>query len=477
MPDYPAIRMFIAGEWVSRDGEDVLNPADASVIGTVPHATPADLEAALASSESGFRTWRALHPEKRHEIMTHAIALLRERVDTIAHTISLEQGKPMAQARAEILRGADLMVWDAEEGRRAYGRVVPSGADHRNIVVKEPIGSVAAFTPWSAPTSAPSRKIGGALAAGCSIILKASEETPGGAVELVRCFQEAGIPKGVINLVFGVPAEISARLIAAPQTRLITFTGSVPVGIHLAGLAAAHLKPVVMELGGHSPVFVLEDADPVETAKLSAAAKFRNAGQVCISPTRFFVHEAIHEKFLAAFAEAVSTIRIGSGQEDGVQMGPLANMRRVQAMEALVGDALAKGARLLTGGKRPQRPGYFFEPTVLADVPDDADIMKTEPFGPVAAIQAFRDVDDAISTANSLEYGLAAYIFSDRASMIEHISSSLEVGHISVNHFGGGVPESPFGGVKHSGIGREGGLEGLESYFTTKYISHRLRSH
>jgi succinate-semialdehyde dehydrogenase/glutarate-semialdehyde dehydrogenase len=232
-----------------------------------------------------------------------------------------------------------------------------------------------------------------------------------------------------------------------------------------------------MELGGHSPVFVFEDADPVETAKLSAAAKFRNAGQVCISPTRFFVHEAIHEKFLTAFAEAVSTIRIGSGQEDGVQMGPLANMRRVQAMEALVGDALAKGARLLTGGKRPQRPGYFFEPTVLADVPDDADIMKTEPFGPVAAIQAFRDVDDAISTANSLEYGLAAYVFSDRASMIEHISSSLEVGHISVNHFGGGVPESPFGGVKHSGIGREGGLEGLESYFTTKYISHRLRSH
>jgi len=477
MPDYPAIRMFIAGEWVSRDGEDVLNPADASVIGTVPHATPADLEAALASSESGFRTWRTLHPEKRHEIMTHAIALLRERVDTIAHTISLEQGKPMAQARAEILRGADLMVWDAEEGRRAYGRVVPSGADHRNIVVKEPIGPVAAFTPWSAPTSAPGRKIGGALAAGCSIILKASEETPGGAVELVRCFEEAGIPKGVINLVFGVPAEISARLIAAPQTRLITFTGSVPVGIHLAGLAAAHLKPVVMELGGHSPVFVLEDADPVETAKLSAAAKFRNAGQVCISPTRFFVHEAIHEKFLAAFAEAVSTIRIGSGQEDGVQMGPLANMRRVRAMEALVGDALAKGARLLTGGKRPQRPGYFFEPTVLADVPDDADIMRTEPFGPVAAIQAFRDVDDAISTANSLEYGLAAYIFSDCASMIEHISSSLEVGHISVNHFGGGVPESPFGGVKHSGIGREGGLEGLESYLTTKYISHRLRSH
>lgn len=476
MSHYPAIRMFIDGEWISREGEDVLNPADESVIGSVPHASPADLDAALASSEAGFRVWRAMHPEKRHEIMVNAIALLREHAGSIARTISLEQGKPQAQARSEVLRGADLMIWDAEEGRRAYGRVVPSGPDYRNIVVKEPIGPVAAFTPWSAPTSAPGRKIGGALAAGCSIILKASEETPGGAVELVRCFEEAGLPKGVINLVFGVPANVSEHLIAAPATRLITFTGSVPVGIKLAQLAAAHLKPVVMELGGHSPVFVCEDADPVETAGLSAAAKFRNSGQVCISPTRFFVHESIHQRFLAAFAKAAAAVQVGGSDEDGVQMGPLANIRRVRAMEEMVGDALARGARLVTGGKRPDRHGYFFEPTILADTPDDAAIMKTEPFGPIASVVAYRDLEEAISRANALEYGLAAYVFSERASVIERISRELEVGHVSINHFGGGVPESPFGGVKHSGIGREGGQEGLESYFATKYISHRLRS-
>lgn len=475
MSGYPLIRMFIGGEWIVRDGAEIVDPADGAVIGQVPHATAADLDDALAAAATGFGVWRGMSPSERHDIILRAVGLVRDRADHIASVISREQGKPLAQALAEVQRGADLIVWDAEEGRRAYGRVIPSAPGWRNFVTREPIGPVVAFTPWSAPMSAPGRKIGGALAAGCSIVLKASEETPGGAVELVRCFEEAGVPAGVVNLVFGVPADVSEHLIAAPQSRLVTFTGSVPVGIHLAGLSARALKPVIMELGGHSPVFVCRDADPVVVARLAASAKFRNAGQVCISPTRFFVHHAIHDAFLDEFARAASAVKVGGHTEPGVEMGPLANLRRVEAMEGAVGDAVARGARIVTGGRRPARPGFFFEPTVLAEVPPDATVMTTEPFGPVAAVAAWSDLDEAIEAANSLDYGLAAYAFSDSATLLDRITDRLEVGHLSINHFGGGVPESPFGGVKLSGLGREGGQEGLEGYFSIKYVSHRTR--
>lgn len=475
MSGYLSIRMFIDGEWISRDGAEILNPSNGSMLGHVPHATSSDLDAATAAALRGFKIWRDMSPEARHEIIIRAVALLRDRADEIAAIISLEQGKPRAQARAEVLRGADLILWDAEEGRRAYGRVVPSATGWRNLVIKEPIGPVAAFTPWSAPTSAPGRKIGGALAAGCSIVLKASEETPGGAVHLVRCFEEAGLPRGVINLVFGVPSEVSEHLIAAAQTRLVTFTGSVPVGIHLAGLAARQLKPVIMELGGHSPVFVCADADAAAVARLAATAKFRNAGQVCISPTRFFLHEAVHDTFVAEFSRAAAAVRLGGSDDPDAQMGPLANPRRVDAMREMVEDALSRGAKLATGGKQPDRPGYFFEPTVLTQVPTDALVMRNEPFGPIAAVTSWSDLDEAIELANGLEYGLAAYAFSDSAVTLNHIATRLEVGHLSINHFGGGVPESPFGGVKYSGIGREGGQEGLEGYFVTKYVSHRMQ--
>lgn len=473
MSAYPEIKMFIGGKWIPRAGEDILNPSDETVIGQVPHATNDDLDAALQAARKGFATWRRMSPEDRHGIILKAIGLLRERADTIAEIISLEQGKSVASARAEVQRGADLMVWDAEEGRRVYGRVIPAAADYRNIVVKEPVGPVAAFTPWSAPTSSPGRKIGGALAAGCSIILKAAEETPGGAVSLVRCFEEAGIPEGVINLVFGVPAEISSYLIASPLSRLVTFTGSVPVGIHLAKLAAEQMKPAIMELGGHSPVIVCEDADPEKAAKLGATGKFRNSGQVCISPTRFFVHRSIHDTFLAQFTKTASEVTVGGFGEDA-QMGPLANIRRVNAMQEMVDDAVARGAKIETGGKRLDRAGYFFPPTVLSNVPADANVMRSEPFGPIAVVAPYDSLDDVIEQANGLEYGLAAYAFSDSASTLHRIASELEVGHISINHFGGGVPESPFGGVKHSGLGREGGQEGLEGYFVTKYVSHHL---
>lgn len=474
MSHYPAIGMYIGGRWIERGDEDIVNPSDESRLGGVPHATSAELDEALASAADAFRSWRKLAPEKRHAIMAKAVELLRARADGIARAISLEQGKPFAQARAEVLRGSDLLLWDAEEGRRAYGRAIPSGYGYRNIAVREPIGPVAAFTPWSAPASAPLRKIGAALAAGCSIVLKASEETPAGAVWVVRCFEDAGLPAGVLNLVFGVPADISRHLIASPVSRLVTFTGSVPVGILLAKLAAEQMKPAVMELGGHAPVFVCEDADVGKVAVLAAAAKFRNAGQVCISPTRFFVHESIERQFREAFASAAAEVRVGGGAEPGAEMGPVANGRRLQAMKAMVEDAVSRGGKIATGGRQVERRGYFFEPTVLYGLPAACEVLKSEPFGPIATVQPYQSLEEAVVEANRLEYGLAAYAFSDSASRLDYLNTHLEVGHIAINHFGGGVPESPFGGVKHSGLGREGGIEGLEGYLVTKYITHKI---
>ena len=473
-PVYPPAALFIDGEWLERPGAPVICPATGETLGSVPHAGKEDLDRALAAAERGFAVWRETAPDRRAEIILEAMRLLRARAGEIATTITLEQGKPLASAKAEVLRGSELVAWDAEEGRRAYGRVIPAPPGFRQSVRLEPIGPVAAFTPWSAPTSAPGRKLGAALAAGCSVVLKAAEETPGGACALVQCFADAGLPAGVVNLVFGSPAEISSHLIASPVIRLVTFTGSVPVGIHLAGLAAARMKPAVMELGGHGPVVVCEDADPLAAALQAAAAKFRNAGQVCISPTRFLVHERHYRPFVEAFVRQAAAIKVGNGLDPDSQMGPLANDRRVRAMEELVEDALALGGRCLTGGKRLPGAGHFFPPTVLEQVPAEARILTEEPFGPVAVMDSFRSLEEAIAKANATRYGLAAYAFTDSAAAAETLSERLEVGHVAINHFGGGVPESPFGGVKESGIGREGGKESLDAYLVTKYVSQRF---
>ena len=471
---YPEIRLFIDGAWVAQAGDPVLNPANEEVIGEVPRVTPAQLEEAVSAASRGFEIWKRTAPDKRAEIILGAAQLLRTRAREIGEIITLEQGKPIADAESEVLRASELIAWDAEEGRRTYGRVIPGGTSFRQQVVREPIGPVAAFTPWSAPTSSAGRKLGGALAAGCSVVLKASEETPGGACALVKCFEDAGLPRGVINLVFGNPDEISRYLIAAPAIRLITFTGSVPVGIHLAKLAAAEMKPVVMELGGHSPVIVCADADPRAAAEASVKAKFRNAGQVCISPTRFLVHQSLFDNFAETFVERAKAIRVGDGFDRSSQMGPLANQRRLQAMQDFAVDAERQGAKVLAGGERIGNRGYFFEPTVLADVPAASTIMNVEPFGPIAALIRYDDLDDAVREANRLPYGLAAYAFTENAATAARLTSQIEVGHFAVNHFGGGVPESPFGGVKQSGIGREGGSEGIEGYQVAKYVTHRV---
>jgi succinate-semialdehyde dehydrogenase/glutarate-semialdehyde dehydrogenase len=472
MSNYPQLKLYIGGEWKTASGAPVINPADESILGTVPHATRADLDDALAAAEQGFRVWSRTAPSKRAEIILKAVQIMRGRVEEMAVAMTLEQGKPIAQSRLEILRGCEIVEWDAQEGRRIYGRIIPSEPGMRHSVLRQPIGAVAAFSPWNFPMSSPARKVGGALSAGCSIILKASEETPAGAVQLVQAFADAGLPAGVLNLVFGTPSEISEYLIPQPSVRLVTFTGSVPVGKHLSALAGAHMKPAIMELGGHSPVFVCDDIDPVATASKSVIGKSRNAGQVCVSPTRFFVQDSIYERFTESFTQQAAALQVGNGMEPANQMGPLANERRIAAMETLVADARAKGARVTAGGSRIGNRGYYFPLTVVADVPDDARAMHEEPFGPLALLSRVRSLDEAIEKANSVPYGLAAYAFTNSASNADRLAESVEVGNLSINHFVASSAETPFGGVKDSGFGREGGVEGLQCYTVVKNVSH-----
>ena len=474
MTGYPELELYIDGRWKRADGQAVLNPADETVLGTVPSATIADLDDAIAAAERGFKVWRKTSPAKRTQIILKAASLIRERANEMAVAMTLEQGKPIEQARLEILRGCDIIEWDATEGLRMYGRVIPSEEGMRHTVLRQPIGPVAAFSPWNFPMSSPGRKVAGALSSGCSIILKASEETPAGAVQLVRAFHDAGLPPGVLNLVFGNPAEISGRLIPQASIRLITFTGSIPVGKSLAEMAGRYMKPAIMELGGHAPVIVCDDVNPAATAATSVTGKSRNAGQVCVAPTRFFVQESIYKRFADTFAEKAAQLRVGNGLDPSTQLGPLANARRIDAMENFVADAKARGARVLAGGQRIGNNGYFFPLTVLADVPDGARAMRDEPFGPLALINPVRDLDEAIEKANELPYGLAAYAFTRSAENADRLATEVEVGNLSINHFVASVAETPFGGVKESGYGREGGTEGLQCYTVTKNVSHKM---
>ena len=472
---YADLGLFIAGQWLNgdgRDGEDVINPATEKPLARLPHASSADLDRALEAAKQGFAVWRATAAYDRAKIMRKAADLIRERHDTIAKVLVQEQGKVYPEARAEVLTSADIIEWYAEEGRRAYGRIVPGrGKGLRQIVVQEPVGIVAAFTPWNFPALTPARKIGGALAAGCALILKASEETPGACVEMVRSFADAGLPAGVLNLVFGVPANISEHLIAKDDVRKISFTGSIPVGKHLAALAAKGMKRATMELGGHSPVVVFADADPEKSADAIAAFKYRNAGQVCISPTRFYVQEPVYGRFLARFTEYAKALKLGDGLERGVTMGPMANARRIDTMEAFVNDAKERGGKVVTGGNRRGNQGYFFEPTVITDVPDDSKIMTQEPFGPLAPVVTFKSFDEVVERANSLPYGLAAYAFTGSAQTATLIGDALQSGMVGINSIAVSTPETPFGGIKESGYGSEGGLEGLQAYLNTKFIS------
>ena len=472
--EYPKLRMFIDGQWIDggKDGEDVINPATGKLLGRLPHATPADLDRALAAADKGFKEWRKVSPYERSKVLRKAADRLRERREAIATRLTMDQGKPIAEARIEVAAAPDHIEWYAEEGRRTYGRIIPGRADNiMQFAKREPIGPVAAFTPWNFPINQAVRKVAAALAAGCSIILKGPEETPSACVGLVEAFHDAGVPAGVVNLVFGVPARISEYLIPSPVIRKISFTGSVPVGKHLASMAGKHMKRATMELGGHSPVLIFDDVDPSKVVSMIGPFKYRNAGQVCISPTRFYVHEAVHDKFLAGFLEYTKSLKVGDGLDAATKMGPMANPRRIDAMETFVADAAQKGAKVETGGKRIGNQGYFFEPTVMTDVPDTARAMTEEPFGPVALFQRFSSFDDVMARANKLPFGLASYAFAKSAKTVADISAYIDSGMISINHIGLAQPETPFGGIKDSGYGHEGGIEGLDAYLVTKFVT------
>jgi succinate-semialdehyde dehydrogenase / glutarate-semialdehyde dehydrogenase len=475
MTDYPNTQLYIDGAWHAARGGRTLpvrNPATGAVIGQVAFAEREDLDDALAAAERGFAAWRKVSAFERYKIMRKAAQLLRERVDHVAACMTMEQGKPLAEARLEILNGADTIDWFAEEGRRAYGRVIPARAEGvYQLVVKEPVGPVAAFTPWNFPVNQIVRKLSAALAAGCSIIVKAPEETPASPAELIRAFADAGALPGSVNLVYGDPAAISSYLIPHPVIRKISFTGSTAVGKQLAALAGQHMKRMTMELGGHAPVIIFDDADAAAAAKAMAASKFRNAGQVCISPTRFLVQEGIYESFVEQFVAHAKQLKVGNGLDSSTTMGALANPRRSTAMQANLEDAKRHNAKLRTGGKSMGGEGNFFEPTVVTELPVDAKAMNEEPFGPLAVINPFKTFDDAVAEANRLPFGLAAYAWTRSARTAQAIGAAVETGMISINHVGLGMPETPFGGVKDSGYGSEGGSEAIESYLNPKFVS------
>lgn len=471
---YPRLALLIDGTW--RAGSDgatrpVVDPATEAVIGQLPAATPADVQQALDAAARAWPAWRRTTPAARAAILNQAAALLRQRIEAIARTITLELGKPLAESRIEVERVAQVFEWHGAEAQRAYGRIVPTAPGVQHQVVREPVGVVAAFTPWNGPAASPGRKMTAALAAGCTVVIKPAEETPGSAIALAQCLLDAGLPQGALNVVFGDPGAISSQLIAAPEVRAFAFTGSVPIGRALAVQAAQHLKPSVMELGGHSPVIVCADADPVKTAEFCARTKFRNAGQICMSPTRFYVHEAIAQRFGEAFVATARALRVGSGFDPASEMGPLANARRRAAIDALVADAREQGARVAAGGTRLPGPGFFYAPTVLTEVPEAARAWTEEPFGPLALIAPFATLDEALARANGTGYGLASYAFTDSAAAAARLGAELQSGVVSINHFQAAGHDTPFGGMKDSGWGREGGAECFEGYLQTKLVS------
>ncbi len=471
---YETIELLINGEWRKGDGggQDILNPADESVLGWCPHASADELDMALAAADEGFKVWKNMTALARQKVMAKAADLMDERVDHIAECLTREEGKPFGESKMEIGFVSDLTRWYGEEGKRAYGRLIPAripGA--RQMAIKEPVGPVAAFVAWNFPGTNVIRKIAGALGAGCSIVIKPSEETPATAVCIARCFQDAGLPPGVLNMVFGVPDTVSRHILASPIIKKLSFTGSVPVGKHLQKLAADNMIRCTMELGGHSPVIVFDDADLDKAMDMMSGFKFRNAGQVCISPTRFYIQENVYDKFVDGFVERTKALKIGNGMDDGVFMGPLIADRRLAIMDDFVQDAKASGAEIMTGGERMGNQGYFYAPTVMKNVPDTAKIMTEEPFGPLAPMTSFKTTDEVLEKANSLTFGLASYVFTQDSNKAKAMEHGINAGMVGVNHPMVSMPETPFGGVNESGYGSEGGIEGLEAYQRTKFIT------
>ena len=478
MTDYPSIKMLIGGEWVADGGNGtmpVVNPANETVLGHCPKASTEQLDAALAAADEAFPVWSNTPAIERFRIIRRAADLLRERAPEVARIVTLEMGKPHAQALAETTGAADLIDFLAEEAKRQGGRLVPvrSHSLLEQRVTQEPVGPSVLLTPWNFPINLPAKKLGGALAAGCSCILKPAETTPMSAQMLVECFTDAGIPKGVINLVYGDPAMISEHLIASPVTRKVSFTGSTAVGRHLGALAAKDLKRFTAELGGHSPVVIGESADFDRTVAACAATKFRNAGQVCVSPTRFLVARGIYDRFVEEFAARANDVKVGDAStDDSVAMGPLAHAGRVEAMRELMGALGGEKGEIVAGGNAMNAPsGFFFQPTVVANPSPDSRLMTEEPFGPIAGIVPYDSIEEAVRISNSLRYGLAAYAFTASLDESHYLGRALRAGMVAINHFAVGSPETPFGGTGDSGFGSESGVEGYLGYTETKLVT------
>jgi len=470
---YEQLSLYIDGEFITggdRAAQEIVNPATLEILGKLPHATSADLDCALAAAQRAFPLWRDTSAVERSRILRRAANLMRERTTAIARNITQDEGKPLREAISEVQTAIEHTEWHAEEGRRIYGRIIPSRSlGIRQMVVREPVGVCAAFTPWNFPLGQAIRKVGAALGAGCTIIVKGAEECPSAIVAMAHAFHDAGLPPGVLNVVWGIPSEVSEHLIASPIVRKVSFTGSVPVGKHLAARAGAQMKRMTMELGGHAPAIVFEDADIEPAATVLARFKLRNAGQVCISPSRFFIHEKVYEQFVKHFIDVTGALKIGNGIDDDVDMGPLLHERRVKLMQELVDDATSRGAKVLLGGARIDRIGHFYQPTILTDLPADSRMLHEEPFGPIAPIIRFSDTDEVIRQANSLPYGLASYVFTQSLPTATRVANALEAGMVYINQVAV-VAETPFGGIKDSGIGIEGGAETFDAYLTTKYI-------
>jgi succinate-semialdehyde dehydrogenase/glutarate-semialdehyde dehydrogenase len=469
------LALYIDGEWIKGSSGlsgAVINPATGQEIGRVPFASTEDLDRALAAAQRGFETWRAVLAPERAAVLRKIAVGLRQQANALAQVMTLEQGKPLAEARMEVLATAELTEWLSEESRRIYGRIIQSRVPNtRTLVLQEPIGPVAAFSPWNFPCMMPGRKIAHALAAGCSIILKPAEETPGTGVALGKICEEAGVPKGVVNIVFGEPAKVSEHLIRSPVIRKVSLTGSTQAGRHVGRIAGEQFKKLTLELGGHAPAIVFDDADIERAVSLSVTSRFRNAGQVCTAPSRFLVQEALYDKFVADFTAASKAIVIGDGLDPKTKMGPLANSRRLDAMERLIADAERHGGQVRTGGRRTGNSGFFFSPTVVTGISTEAELMNSEPFGPLTPIVPFSSFDQAIAEANRLPFGLAAYVFTRSQTRSAKLMESLQAGVIAINGMTVTAPEGPFGGMKESGVGRESGIEGLLEYVNTKTVT------
>ena len=471
---YPEPALSIAGLRTVGTGEyiTVTNPATGKIVATFAGASLSDISNAARAAEKAFRTWSKVSGIERDRVLRRAAEEVRSAAEAIAKIIVVENGKPLAEARAEVQASADVLDYYAGEARRCYGRAIPPRTPFgRMVTVREPVGVVAAFVPWNFPAVNLMRKLAPALAAGCALVVKPAEETPGTALLLADCMHRAGLPAGTVNILYGNPGEISSALIASPAISKISFTGSTAVGRQLASQAGRALKRTTMELGGHAPVVVCGDVNPDRAADMAAAAKFRNAGQTCNSASRFYVHRSVYDRFVERFAANACAIQLGDGMSPTTTMGPLSNQRRVVAQQHLVDDAVARGARLVTGGRFVPAPGFFFEPTVLADVPADAAIMVEEPFGPIAPIVAFDEIDEAVAFANSTRFGLAGYVLTDHAPTARRLAAEIRTGVVAINGFVAAYPEAPFGGLGDSGWGHEGGPEGIDPYLQTRFIS------